>query len=47
MNKLVIPLFDWANGAFIMTVVFGLVILGLVGVVMFMMNTDKKKKSNS
>lgn len=46
MNKLVIPLFDWANGAFIMTIVFTLVILGLVGAVMLMMKTDKKKKSN-
>lgn len=44
MKNLSIVLFNWQNGAFIMTVVFGLVILGLVGVVMLLMKTDKKKK---
>lgn len=44
MKNLSMLLFNWQNGAFIMTVVFGLVILGLVGVVFLLMNTDKKKK---
>ena len=37
-------LFSWDNGTFIMIVVFGLVIVGLVAAVMIMMNTDKKIK---
>ncbi len=37
-------LFSWDNGTFIMIVVFGLVIVGLVEAVMIMMNTDKKIK---
>lgn len=44
MEKLVLPLFNFGNGAFIMIVVFSLVILGLVGAVFLLMNTDKKKK---
>jgi len=43
MKNLFIPLFNFNNGAFIMIVIFALVILGLVGAVMFMMNSDKKK----
>ncbi|MCO6176220.1 hypothetical protein NHF50_14310 [Flavobacterium sp. NRK F10] len=46
MKSLLISLFNFNNGAFIMVVVFALVILGLVGAVMFMMNSDKKKKGN-
>jgi hypothetical protein len=46
MNKLILPLFSWENGAFIMTIVFGLVCLGLVGIVLLMMNSDKKKKED-
>lgn len=46
MKNLFIPLVNWGNGAFIMTIVFSLVILGLVGIIMFLMNTDKKKKEN-
>ena len=38
-----IPLFDFKNGAFIMIVVFSLVIIGLVGAVLLMMNQKKKK----
>ncbi|MFN3908920.1 MAG: hypothetical protein ACK4JX_07805 [Flavobacterium sp.] len=38
-----IPLFDFKNGAFIMIVVFGLVIAGLVGAVWLMMNQKPKK----
>lgn len=37
-------LFSWDNGTFIMIVVFGLVIVGLVTAVIIMMNTDKKIK---
>ncbi|WP_255462892.1 MULTISPECIES: hypothetical protein [Flavobacterium] len=36
-------LFTWDNGTFIMIVVFGLVIVGLVAAVLIMMNSDKKK----
>lgn len=36
-------LFSWDNGSFIMIVVFGLVIIGLVTTVLIMMNSDKKK----
>lgn len=46
MKSLVLPLFDFANGAFMMIGIFTLVILGLVGAVMMMMNSDKKKKGN-
>ena len=37
-------LFSWDNVTFIMIVVFGLVIIGLVAAVFIMMNTDKKIK---
>ncbi|MFV5689940.1 hypothetical protein ACM55M_15095 [Flavobacterium sp. ZT3R25] len=37
-------LFSWDNGSFIMIVVFGLVIIGLVAAVLIMMNSDKKKE---
>lgn len=40
----VTSLFSWDNGTFIMIVVFGLVIVGLVTAVIIMMNTDKKIK---
>ncbi len=46
MKNLFLPLFDFNNGAFIMIGIFSLVILGLVGAVMFLMNTDKKKKND-
>ena len=46
MKNLAIPLFNFGNGAFIMVVVFSLVILGLVGAVYLLMSTDKKKKEN-
>ncbi len=45
MTKLVLPLYSWGNGAFIMIVIFGLVLAGLVLAVMYLMNTDKRKKS--
>jgi cell division protein FtsX len=38
---------NWSNGAIIMTVVFGLVILGLVYAVMSMMNNGKKKEDET
>jgi hypothetical protein len=38
-----ISLYSWENGAFIMVVVFGLVIIGLIGTVVMMMNSGKKK----
>jgi hypothetical protein len=44
MANLILPLYSWGNGAFIMIGVFSLVILGLVGAVIFLMNSDKKKK---
>ncbi|SHN79410.1 hypothetical protein SAMN05444395_11633 [Flavobacterium fryxellicola] len=37
-------LFSWDNGTFIMIVVFGLVIVGIVSAVFIMMNSDKKIK---
>lgn len=39
-----LSLYSWENGSFIMIVVFGLVIIALVGAVIMMMNSDKKKK---
>ncbi len=46
MINLILPFYSWGNGAFIMIFVFGLVILGLVGAVILMMNSDKKKKDD-
>ncbi|MDN6279515.1 MAG: hypothetical protein L0J45_00780 [Psychroflexus sp.] len=37
-------LVNWSNGAFIMTVVFGLVIIGLVAVVLIFINNSIKKE---
>ncbi len=45
MTQLTIPLYNYTNGAFIMIVIFGLVIVGLIAGVYLMMNNDKKKKS--
>ncbi|MBG6189050.1 MULTISPECIES: hypothetical protein [Flavobacterium] len=36
-------LFSWDNGTFIMVVVFGLVIVGIISAVFIMMNSDRKK----
>jgi uncharacterized membrane protein len=36
-------LFSWDNGTFIMVVVFGLVIAGIISAVFIMMNSDRKK----
>lgn len=38
-----IALYNWENGAFIMTVIFGLVIVAIVGGVYLMMKNDQKK----
>lgn len=39
-----LSLYSWGNGSFIMIVVFGLVIIGLIAAVFMMMNSDKKNK---
>ncbi len=44
MDKLIIPLYSWDNGAFIMIGVFALVIFGLVGAILLMMASTKNKK---
>ena len=46
MTNLLVPLYSWGNGAFIMIAIFALVILGLVGAVMLMMNSYKNKKND-
>ncbi len=46
MANLLLPLYSHSNGAFIMIIVFLLVILGLVGAVMLMMNSHKNKKND-
>ena len=43
MKNLFVPLYSWSNGAIIMTVVFALVIIALVGAVFFMINNNEKK----
>jgi hypothetical protein len=43
MNKLTHALYSWDNGAIIMIGVFALVIIGLIGAVMLMMNSKNKK----
>ena len=45
-----IPFVDWTNGAIMMTVIFGLVIVGLVGFVVYFINSagkDKSEKKNN
>jgi hypothetical protein len=46
MNKLSFSLYSWDNGATIMIGVFSLVIIGIIGTVVYMMNNDKKKKND-
>ena len=46
MANLLLPLYSWGNGAFIMIEIFAIVILSLVGAIMLMMNSDKKKKND-
>lgn len=43
MTNLALPLYSWDNGAFIMIGIFALVIVGLVGIVLMMMNSKDKK----
>jgi hypothetical protein len=38
-----IALYSWENGSFIMIFVFGLVIIAIVGAVIIMLNSGKKK----
>ena len=40
----VIPFVDWTNGAVMMTLIFGLVIVGLVGFVLYFINSSAKKE---
>jgi heme/copper-type cytochrome/quinol oxidase subunit 2 len=35
---------NWSNGAFIMTIIFGLVIISLVGFVIYFINSAAKKE---
>lgn len=42
-----IPFVDWANGAIIMTLIFGLVITGLVGFVIYFINSAGKKEDEN
>jgi hypothetical protein len=44
MNQLIISLYSWNNGAFIMIGIFALVIIGLVGTIFLMMGSNKNKK---
>jgi hypothetical protein len=46
MTNLLLPLYSHGNGTFIMIIVFALVCFGLVGAVILMMNSDKKKKND-
>ncbi len=39
-----LPLYSHDNGTFIMIGVFALVIIGLIGIVLLMMGSDKNKK---
>ena len=43
MKFLNIAAYSWGNGAFIMIVVFGLVIIGLISAIFLMMNSKNKK----
>jgi len=47
MLLLTLPLYSWENGAFIMTVIFGLVIIGIIAGVYLMMNNDSSKKRDN
>lgn len=43
MLNRILPLYSWDNGAFVMIVLFGLVIIGLVGAVMLMASGSDRK----
>ena len=40
-----IPFVDWTNGAIMMTLIFGLVIVGLIGFVIYFINSESKKEN--
>ncbi len=44
MSLINLPLVDWGNGAFIITIVFALVCLLLVGSVLIMIGSGKKRE---
>jgi len=44
--KNILPLYNWTSGAIIMTVVFGLVCVGIVAALLLMMKVGKKKSTN-
>lgn len=44
MTLINIPFYSWGSGAFIMTIIFGLVIIGLVAAIYLMMSSDKANK---
>ncbi len=46
MSLVNLPLVDWGNGAFIITIVFALVCLLLAGSVIIMIGSGKKKDKN-
>jgi len=42
-----LPFVNWTNGAIVMTLIFALVIVGLVGFVMYFINSSGKKDRDS
>ena len=42
-----IPYVNWTNGAIVMTLIFALVIVGLVGFVMYFINSSGKKNGGT
>ena len=42
-----IPFVNWTNGAIMMTLIFGLVIVGLVGFVLYFINSSAKKDAKN
>ena len=44
IHSLFPALYSWENGAFVMIGIFSLVIIGIVGAVLLMMSSNKKKK---
>lgn len=46
MLNRILPLYSWNNGAFVMIIVFGLVIVGLVGAIFLMASGDKRNKKD-
>ncbi len=46
MLNRILPLYSWDNGAFVMIVVFGLVIVGLLAAVYLMASGGNKNKKD-